>query len=507
MLQMVMDSIPQFIFWKDRQSVYLGCNQNFARVAGVGQPANIVGKTDFDLAWKPEEAEFFRTCDRRVMQTDQAEYHIIEPQLQADGKQAWLDTNKVPIHDARGQVIGVLGTYEDITARKLLEEQLQQAQKMEAVGQLAGGIAHDFKNLMTVVRGQAELIALGVDGAELQSRLGAISEAALRTSALADRLLTFARKQVSQAQTFDLNDKLRALTEVLRRAIPENIELVFALEENTPCVHMDVGSFEQVVLNLAFNARDAMPSGGKLRLQSAPCHLDTSHPDWVAELRAGAYARLIVSDTGKGMAPEVRPRAFEPFFTTKPPGKGTGLGLSIVWGAVRQAGGHVAVESREGSGCTFRVYLPDAGARITPVPHPASANTAKPGRPQVVLIAEDEPLVRDVTTTMVRSLGHRVLTAANGEEALKLVNQHPEVSLLITDFVMPIMGGRELIKRVKELRPTMALVCVSGYGGSADDVADMASDGVVFLAKPFSSSELTGAVERAGARFKRPAEP
>ncbi len=492
MLSLVMDNIPQHIFWKDRQGRYLGCNQNFARVAGAVDPAEIVGKTDFDMAWSPEESEFFRECDRRVMDGDTPEYHIIEPQHQASGRKAWLDTNKVPLHDEDGNVIGVLGTYEDITARLQLEEELRQAQKMDAVGRLAGGIAHDFKNLMMVIIAQSDLARRATQDVKQKDILDAIQQAGQRTARLADKLLMLARRQITRPELIELNDLIRALMPVVRRAVPENIEIVLELSENLGTVRVDPSAFEQVLLNLVFNAKDAMPEGGRLSIETGRTSLEPSHRDWSQQALAGEHVCLTVSDTGVGMSDEVQSRAFEPFFTTKGIGKGTGLGLSIVYGAVKQAGGHLMLDTAPERGTSFRIYLPRAEPSKVSISAPASGVTTQ--RRETVLVVEDEPQVRQLAARMLSELGHEAFEASNGQHALRVAAEHAEVTVLLTDFVMPILGGREFLARFSESFPDVRILCMSGYTGTPDEIEQALARGVRFLPKPFTLRELADAL-------------
>jgi two-component system, cell cycle sensor histidine kinase and response regulator CckA len=492
MLALVMDNIPQHIFWKDKNGIYLGCNRNFAEVAGVSDPQAIIGKSDFDLAWSREESEFFRECDQRVMRNDAPECHIIEPQHQAGGRDAWLDTNKVPLHDEDGNVIGILGTYEDITARLQLEEQLRHVQKMEAVGALAGGIAHDFKNLMMVVIGQAELALRSASEPKLRDMIDVIQQAGHRTASLADKLLMLARRQITRPEFVDLNAVIRQLVPVIRRAVPENIELAMALLEDEGSVRIDRSAFEQVLLNLTFNAKDAMPEGGRLGISTTRVVLSTAHDDWSPEARLGEHLCLEVSDNGVGMSSEVQSRAFEPFFTTKGIGRGTGLGLSIVYGAVKQAGGHVTLDTTLGRGTRFRIYLPRAERRASSLPAPTSRVTAQ--QREIVLVVEDEPQVRQLAVTMLQELGHAALEASNGHDALRIAAEHPELTVLLTDFVMPILGGREFIARFSAAHPTVRILCMSGYSGTADDIEHAQTHGVRFLPKPFMTNELGDAL-------------
>ncbi len=492
MLSLAIDNIPQHIFWKDRQGRYLGCNRNFAQVAGVGEPAEIVGKTDFDLAWSVEETEFFRECDQRVMESDTPEFHIIEPQHQAGGRRAWLDTNKVPLHDEDSNVIGVLGTYEDITVRLQLEEQLRHAQKMDAVGRLAGGIAHDFKNLMMVIIAQSELARRATLDAKQREILDAIQQAGQRTARLADKLLMLARRQITRPELVDLNELIRALIPVIRRAVPENIEIVLPLKERLGVVRVDPSAFEQVLLNLVFNAKDAMPEGGRLSIETGQATLDANHPDWSAQATEGEHLQLTVTDTGVGMSAEVQGRAFEPFFTTKGIGKGTGLGLAIVYGAVKQAGGHLSLDSVPDRGTSFRIYLPRAEPSAVSFSAPPSGVTSQ--RRETVLVVEDEPQVRQLAVAMLNELGHGAYEASNGQQALSVAAEQGDISVLLTDVVMPILGGREFLARFGERFPDVRILCMSGYTGTPDEIEQALARGVRFLPKPFTLRELAEAL-------------
>ena len=361
LLANVIAHIPGGVFWKDRRSVYLGCNDLAARNAG-STPTAIVGKTDLELGFDTAEAEFYRECDRRVMNSGKPILNLEESQTRADGKVVLL-TSKVPLRDESGEVVGVLGVYQDITDRKRLEEQLRQAQKMEAVGRLAGGVAHDFNNLLTVINGFSQVV-LDLLGSDDPSRplIEEIGKAGDRAAALTRQLLAFSRQQVVIPRVLDLNAIIAGTDQMIVRLIGEDILVRTELASDLWPVKIDAGQVEQVLMNLVVNARDAMPTGGRLNIESwnVAQSSGSPHPD----VPAGDWVALSVSDTGVGMDDATCSRVFEPFFTTKGVGKGTGLGLATVYGIVTQSNGHINVNSKVGQGTIFTIYLPLRNGRL-----------------------------------------------------------------------------------------------------------------------------------------------
>lgn len=382
----------------------------------------------------------------------------------------------------------------DIRERKALEAQLQQAQKLEAVGQLAGGIAHDFNNLLTAITGYSDLLQRsgGLSGAQAEM-LGEIHHAADRAAALTRQLLAFSRRQVLQPRVLDLNGVVQGLEKMLRRLIGEDVELAVALGAGLPAVRVDPGQIEQVILNLALNARDAMPRGGRLTLETRAVELDEAFATHHFEVTPGRYALLAVSDTGSGMTPEVRAHIFEPFFTTKPVGEGTGLGLAVVRGIVKQSGGSIDVYSEVGLGTTFKIYLP---AVAEPA---ASAGPVEPDPPasgsETVLLVEDDEAVRSIATRALMASGYRVLAAGDAEAALALAAAHEgTIALLVTDVVMPGTGGSALAERLRAARPELKVLYVSGYMDDAVVRHGILRTEVDFLQKPFSVATLAAKV-------------
>ena len=372
------------------------------------------------------------------------------------------------------------------------EEQLRQAQKMEAVGRLAGGVAHDFNNLLMVMRGYGELLLNRLDANDpLRRNAEEIQEAAKRATALTQQLLAFSRKQVLQPKVLELNAVVTEVEKMLRRLIGEDIELAATLDLALGRVKADPGQIEQIILNPAVNARDAMPQGGRLTLKTSNVTLDQAYARQHRGARPGPHVLLAVSDTGVGMDAETQSHIFEPFFTTKDAGKGTGLGLSTVYGIVKQSGGTIWVESAPGRGTTFEIYLPlvekvAAGGEL----HPALP-APPPGGTETILVVEDEMSVRRLAAEFLGSNGHTVLEAQDGGEALQVCEEHRgPIHLLITDVVMPGMSGRELAVRLAGRRPEMKVIYMSGYTDDAIVQHGVLEEGIPFLQKPFSLDAL-----------------
>lgn len=491
MLQTVLDTIPTRIFWKDRNSVYLGCNKPLARDCGYSNPAELVGKTDYDTI-SASIADLYRADDRRVMETGEPKLNYEEPQITASGEPRWLLTSKAPLYDKDGRVIGVLGTYEDITGRKRLEEQLRQSQKMEAVGQLSGGIAHDFNNILTIIQGHVSLMEFEPDlKSELRHSLAAIRQATDRAASLTRQLLAFSRRQRMHANTFDLNEAVSNMTRMLDRIVGEDIVMQIHCAGEPTMIHADVGMIEQVLMNLVVNSRDAMPKGGRLVIETTNVKVDADAVAKSPQARPGNFVRLTVADTGAGIAPEVLPRIFEPFFTTKDVGKGTGLGLATVYGIVQQHQGWIEVSSEIGNGTTFQIYLPPS--EEIPQHESAPDLPSTRGGNETILLVEDETAVRALVSSALSRLGYRILEAASGIEALELWKKHrDEIQLLFTDMVMPHgVSGRELSEHLRSDKPDLKVIYASGYSAEVIEPDFELEDGLNFIAKPFDPVKLT----------------
>jgi nitrogen-specific signal transduction histidine kinase/CheY-like chemotaxis protein len=376
-------------------------------------------------------------------------------------------------------------------ALRTSEEHLRQAQKMEAVGQLAGGVAHDFNNLLTVINGYARLLEMRTPADDpRRGKIEEIRKAGDRAADLTRQLLAFGRKQVLQPRVLDLREVLGGMEEMLKRLIGEDIRLAWTSGSEVPLVRADPGQIEQVVMNLVVNARDAMPSGGMISVEATSVVLDEVYAAAHAEVRPGLYAQVAVSDTGTGIPPDVQSRIFEPFFTTKEVGKGTGLGLATVYGILKQSGGHVSFYTEQGIGTTFRVYLPAATESVAPVDGAAQAPAA-PGRAETILLVEDEPMVRELARDILESLGYRVLACGSPAQAIELCEGYAgEIDLLLTDVIMPGMNGRDLHLRLSPGRPNMRTLFMSGYADHAIVHRGVLAAGMAFIQKPFTPEAL-----------------
>jgi two-component system cell cycle sensor histidine kinase/response regulator CckA len=412
------------------------------------------------------------------------------------GDVRWAEINVMPIEYEGGPA--VLCFLRDITDRKRAEEevaqlqdQLRQAQKMEAMGRLAGGIAHDFNSLLTVIHGNAQLVAMELrEGDPLKGLVDEIRDASMRASGLTRQLLAFSRRQPLEMRVVDLNGLLLGIEGMLRRIIGEDIEVVFRLQEGMGRIKADPGQLEHAVVNLAVNARDAMPQGGRLTVETADVELDEAYARTHLSVEPGPYVMLSVTDTGSGMTPEVKERLFEPFFTTKGPGRGTGLGLAAVYGMVKQSGGHIFVYSEPGHGTTFKIYLPrvEEPAQIAKGP---LAERRLPSGSETVLVVEDDAAVRELAVRILKGLGYEVLEAASGEEALGVCKAHGgHIDLVLTDVVMPGMDGRVLVQSLKEVHPGAKAIFMSGYTDNVILHHGILEEGMNFIHKPFTVEGL-----------------
>ena len=395
-----------------------------------------------------------------------------------------------------GKVVGTLGIARDVTERKHLQQELYHRQKMEAVGRLAGGVAHDFNNILTAINGYSEMAMWQLsEGDPLRHNLEEIHKSSGRAAALTQQLLAFSRKQILQPRILDMNVAVTGVEKMLRRLITENIELVTSLRAKQGWIKADPGQIEQVVMNLVVNARDAMPDGGHIVIETEDITVGSALAHRHADLKPGEYVMLTVSDTGHGISDDVKAHIFEPFFTTKPQGQGTGLGLATCFGIVQQSEGHIEVESKVGEGAVFRVYLPKVSAsEVTPEEAPPAMHLPKGG--ETILVAEDEPAVREFVVAMLRELGYNVLEAANGVEGCQLAQEKTDgkIDLLLTDIVIPEMGGRELADWFGQNHPQTKVLFTTGYT-TDPRVGQAVRDGrVALLEKPFSPTTLASKV-------------
>jgi len=410
-----------------------------------------------------------------------------------DGSLYTDDVVITPVRSDSGEFVNYVSVQRDVTRELELEQQLLRSQRMEAVGQLTAGIAHDFNNLLTAINGFAELIQyqLSPDNG-IYDMAGKILHSGRHAADLVSQLLAFSRKQIIRPKVLDLNIIVINIEKMLRRVIGEQIELeIIPVPELWP-VEVDPTQMEQVIINLAVNARDAMPNGGKLTIETTNVVLDDAYVSTHLEAQPGEHVMLVVSDTGCGMSKEVQAHIFEPFFTTKEVNEGTGLGLSTVFGIVKQSRGNIWVYSEEGLGATFKIYLPRA-AHVAVSPGQPAPFRDLPRGTETILLVEDEVLVRDLASRVLQEQGYTVLPAANGRDALRLAQDHPggQIHLLLTDVVMPGMGGKDLADQVKTIHSDIKTLFTSGYTSSSVVNYGVLLTNVKFLEKPFSSVSLT----------------
>jgi len=408
-----------------------------------------------------------------------------------------VEITTATLKGVEGQDLGVIVIARDLTAVRALEAQLRQAQKMEAVGRLAGGVAHDFNNLLTVITGRSQLLLLKLaPESPLRRDVELVEETAHRASALTRQLLAFSRKQMVQPRIVDLNEVVRGMESMLGRLIGEDIALTTRLDPAAGCVRADPAQLEQMIVNLVVNARDAMPLGGRLTLETGHVRIDETFARQHVGLKPGPHVRLVVRDTGVGMDGLIKAHLFEPFFTTKGPGKGTGLGLATVYGIVTQSGGAIRVESEPGQGATFTIELPRVDAPADG-PGDVADTTAAPYGSETVLLVEDEPEVRGLARDILHQQGYTVLEAADGDQALRVGREHRGlIHLLVTDVVMPQMGGRELADRLQAGRSELKVLYVSGYTDDAILRQGVSETGTAFLPKPFTAAALAHKVRQ-----------
>jgi PAS domain S-box-containing protein len=414
-----------------------------------------------------------------------------------DGSYRWLRA-ELRVTEDGADGVEVIGSWSDVTERRQLETRLHQSQRIESIGRLAGGVAHDFNNLLTVISGYGELLRAGLGDQELLHYVEDLLLAADRAAALTRQLLAFSRRQVVQPRVLDLNQVVVETEKMLRRLIGEDVLLESTLTAPLWRLQADPGQLEQVLMNLAVNARDAMPRGGRLTIETRHRVVDAAYARLNPGLRPGEYVALVLTDTGHGMTPEVRAQIFEPFFTTKEPGRGTGLGLATVHGIVTQAGGYVLVYSEPEQGTTFEVLFPRVDDPAAAVTMAGAASAALPGGHERVLLVEDDSGVRGLVRELLERFGYAIVEARDGKEALALcAKQQQPADLLMTDLVMPGMDGRELATRVRERWPAVKVLYMSGYTDDAVVLHGVLSSGTPFLHKPFNAASLARAVRDA----------
>lgn len=470
----------------DNPIVYV--SPSFEELTGY-TAAEVLGKNCRFLQGPETDPETVARLRRCIRDGQTCKVEILN--YRKDGSSFWNELQVSPVVDPVGKLTHFVGSQADVTARRKLEEQLRQVQKMEAIGRLAGGVAHDFNNLLTVINGYSEMILDSVTEDHVKEYVEQIKAAGDRATALTGQLLAFSRKQLLQPVVVDLNAQIRDMQKMLNRLIGEDIELNIYLSPELSRIYADRSQVEQIVLNLILNARDAMPAGGSLTVETKDIELDPQYLTLHTEAHPGRNVLLVVSDTGSGMDRATQARIFEPFFTTKEADKGTGLGLSTVYGIVKQSNGHIEVYSELGVGTTFKVYLPAYQSNGDPIPADEDVPGEMPRGTETLLLVEDEDGVRSLAATILRSNGYNVLQASNGNEALKLLEESTaHIQMILTDVVMPVMGGRELVEQATQIRPEMKILFMSGYTEDSVVRLGVLNSAADFLQKPFTALSL-----------------
>jgi len=418
------------------------------------------------------------------------DFAFVNRTIRPDGTIRWLSCAGRTVMDEAGRPLRAVGISQDVTDRLTLEAQFQQAQKMEAIGRLAGGVAHDFNNLLTVILGFCELLLQNASpNSQARIDIGEIQNAGMRAAELTRQLLAFSRKQIIEPTVLDLNTVLTEMRPMLARLIREDVKVLLGARAGLAQIKADRSQLEQVIVNLAVNAQDAMPTGGTLTIEAANVEIDEHYASMHFAIEPGPYVVLTVTDSGTGMTPQVRDRLFEPFFTTKGPGKGTGLGLAMVHGVVTRCGGSVSVYTEVGRGTSFKVYFPRAAGADAVVEPPSPAPQSISGT-EAVLVVEDADGLRELTKRLLETLGYHVVAAANAAEAIRLFEDHPSIEVLLTDVVMPGPSGPDLTKQLVERRPKLKVIYMSGYTDDAIVQHGVLKPGIAFLHKPFTSNAL-----------------
>jgi PAS domain S-box-containing protein len=493
LLQSVIEHFPGVIFWKNTESTYLGCNKAFSDGAGLTDRTEIVGKSDYDMPWAETEASNYRDIDRDVIDSAEAKLHIIETQHQADGHTAWFDTSKVPLRDNQGKIWGVLGASFDITERKLAEEQLRHTKKMDVLGQLAGGVAHDFNNMLTGIMSAAELLKFRLSDEDRNMKLvDTILNAAARSAELTRDLLAFSRKGKSENIPVAIDDMIAEVIGLLERTIDKRINLITRLDAENHTVIGDSTLLQNALLNLGVNARDAMPEGGTITYSTSVVALADAYCKYnQGSITPGMFLQITVSDTGVGIPKEIIDRIYEPFFTTKETGKGTGLGLSAVYGTVRDHHGSINVYSEPGQGTVFNVFIPLSSAESVIVEEKEGIIHGTGG----ILIVDDEEMIRSMGHDLLTELGYTVFLAEDGYQALGLYALHRDaISLVILDIIMPKMNGKETYLKLREIDPDVRVLLCSGFHreGTTQELIEFGAKG--FIKKPYNMIDLSRAV-------------
>jgi PAS domain S-box-containing protein len=489
----IIDSSEDAILSKDLSGTITSWNKGAERIYGY-TPDEAVGK-NISLVIPSDRPHEVPEILRKIASGERIEHHE-SVRITKDGRRLDVSLSVSPLRDAAGNIVGASVIARDITAQRRAEGQLRQSQKMEAVGRLAGGVAHDFNNVLGIINACAEFLRDRLEpGAESSLYVENIRKAIDRGRSLTKQMLAFSRTSAIQPCLLDLNDRLRDITKLLRPVLGDGVEILVVSKSSSAVIEADPGQLDQVVVNLALNARDAMSGGGKFVLETSVVKFDDGFAEAQQAVPLGKYVMLAVSDTGCGMDKATLARIFEPFFTTKEIGKGTGLGLATVYGIVKQSGGHILVYSEPGHGTTFKIYLPSADHKIG-LASKVEVEAVSPKRPEVtILLVEDDELMRGLTRKLLEEHGYTVIEAKDGRSALEWMKSNRRaIDLLLTDVMMPRMSGPELAEQLCTTNPTLRVVYMSGYTGESMTNREMLKPGVTLLEKPFSRTALLNTI-------------
>jgi len=490
----IVENISQKLFLKNRNSIYLFVNKSYAAIFGL-KPENFVGKNDFDF-FPDELAKKYRADDLMVMESGLEK--DIEETFIVDGKEYLVRTIKAPVRNDAGEVTSLLGIFEDIAQQKKMQEQFIQAQKMESVGLLAGGVAHDFNNMLSIILGYAEMAMDQVEPTEpIHANLQEICKAANCSADLTRQLLAFARKQTIVPKVLDLNETVEGMLKMLRRLIGEDVDFIWQPKASLWPLKIDPSQIDQILANLCVNARDAISGIGKVTIETGNSTFDQDYCAANFGFTPGEYVMLTISDNGCGMDKETLTHIFEPFFTTKEMGRGTGLGLATVYGIVKQNNGFINIYSEPGQGTTFRIYLPRHVGKTDLMQKADLVEPAARGH-ETILLVEDDPVILKMTKMMLEKQGYTVLAANTPVEAIRLAGEHlDKIHLLITDVIMPEMNGPDLAKNILPFNPNIKHLFMSGYTANVIAHHGVLDVGVHFIQKPFSKQDITAKVRDA----------
>lgn len=489
LLTQVIEQTVENVIITDTEGVIVYVNPPFEQLTGYSK-YEAIGHTPSILNSGEQDISFFQELWATIKKGKIWRGNIVNKKK--DGSRYIDKVAIIPVRDVNGKIINYAGIQQDITYESNLEEQYRQMQKMDAIGQLTAGIAHDFNNILTAINGNAELLQMQITQDDTRYKfINNILYSGEKAANLIQQLLTFSRKQVIEPRVLNLNKCIDGMGKMLQHLIGENIEMKTVIAPELWMVKVDPTQIEQVIINLAVNARDAMPGGGQLSIETANVVLDEGYVPSHLEATPGDYVMLTVSDSGCGMNKETLARVFEPFFSTKGLGKGTGLGLATVFGIVKQSGGNIWVYSEEGKGTSFKIYLPRVVELLQELPEKTAAGIELPNGDETILLAEDNESVRQLTRQILEAQGYKVLEAQNGEDALQLANRHSgNIHLLLTDVIMPGMSGKILSEHLRRQRPDINILFMSGYSADMMGLQIIKASQMPFIQKPFSTSQL-----------------